>query len=155
MDVGSSVSFQATTSGYTDYYLAHDGDTVNIQVVDSSSSTTLQEQASWNVVTGLGNSACVSFESVDTPGSYIVHIDFVLQVAAGDGTKQFNEDATFCPQDGLSGEGNSIRAWGYPTRYFRHYAELAYIASNSGPHAFDAPTSFNDDATWIIGDSFA
>lgn len=153
--VGSSISFRATTSGYTDRYLAHTGATVNTQVVSSSSTTALKQQASWTVRTGLGNSACVSFESKDTAGSYIRHYNFTLQVGANDGSKAFKEDATFCPQAGLSGQGSSIRAWGYPTRYFRHYENTGYIASNGGVHTFDSATSFNADATWIIGTSLA
>lgn len=74
LTVGSSISLQATTPGYTTRYLAHTGTTVNTQVVTSSSTTALQQEASWTVVTGLGNSACYSFESVDTPGSYIRYL---------------------------------------------------------------------------------
>ncbi|KAF2687531.1 carbohydrate-binding module family 42 protein [Lentithecium fluviatile CBS 122367] len=155
LTVGSSISFRATTAGYTDRYLAHTGATVNTQVVSSSSATTLKQQASWTVRTGLGNSACVSFESKDTAGSYIRHYDFGLQLAANDGSKQFKEDATFCPLAGLNGQGNSIRAWGYPTRYIRHYGNVGYAASNSGVHTFDSATSFNDDVSWVISTSFA
>jgi hypothetical protein len=155
LTVGSSISFQATTPGYTTRYLAHTAAVVNTQVVSSSSATALKQQASWTVVTGLGNSACFSFQSVDTPGSYIRHYNFVLQLAANDGTKQMHEDATFCPQAGLNGQGNTIRAWGYPTRFFRHYANVGYAASNGGVHAFDAATSFNDDASWLISTGFA
>ncbi|KNG44715.1 arabinofuranosidase/B-xylosidase precursor [Stemphylium lycopersici] len=54
--VGSSISFRATTSGYTDRYLAHTGATVNTQVVSSSSTSLLKRQASWTVRTGLANS---------------------------------------------------------------------------------------------------
>lgn len=153
--VGSSVSFRATTPGYTTRYLAHTGASVNTQVVSSSSAATLKKQASWTVRSGLGNSGCVSFESKDTPGSYIRHFDFALQVAANDGSKQFGEDATFCPQAGLNGQGNSIRAWGYPTRYIRHFDNAGYIASNGGTSTFDAAGSFNDDASWVVATSFA
>ncbi|KAI0530013.1 Arabinosidase B [Xylaria digitata] len=155
LTIGSSISLQATTSGYTTRYLAHDGSTVNTQVVSSSSSTALKQQASWTVRTGLGNSACLSFESKDTPGSYIRHYDFGLQLTANDGTKQFKEDATFCTQAGINGQGTSIRAWGYPTRYFRHYNNVAYVASNGGVHAFDSATSFNADVTWVVSTGFA
>ncbi|GAW17777.1 hypothetical protein ANO14919_072440 [Xylariales sp. No.14919] len=153
--VGASISLQVTTSGYTTRYLAHDGATVNTQVVSSTSSTALKQQASWTVRAGLSNSACYSFESKDTPGSYIRHYDFSLQLGANDGSKQFKEDATFCTQAGLNGKGASIRAWGYPTRYFRHYSNVAYTASNGGVHTFDSATSFNDDVSWVVATSFA
>lgn len=152
--IGSTVSLRATTPGYTDRYLAHNGSTVNTQVVSGSSSTALKQQASWTVRTGLGNSACVSFESVDTPGSYIRHYDFVLQLDADDGSKQFGEDATFCPQAGLDGQGNSMRSWNYPTRFIRHYYDVGYAASNGGVQAFDDPDNFNDDVSWVVSATF-
>lgn len=153
--VGSSVSLQATTPGYTNRYLAHTGSTVNTQVVTSSSSTALKQQASWTVRTGLGNSACVSFESKDTPGSFIRHFNFALTLAANDNSKQFREDATFCPKAGLNGKGNSINAAFYPTRFIRHYNNLGYVATQGGPEDFDATGSYNDDVSFIVGSSFA
>ncbi|TGJ80927.1 hypothetical protein E0Z10_g7844 [Xylaria hypoxylon] len=155
LTVGSSISLQATTSGYTTYYLAHTGTTINAQVVSSSSTTALKQQASWTVRAGLGNSACFSFESKDTPGNFIRHYDFSLLLNANDGTKQFKEDATFCTQAGLNGQGSSIRAWSYPTRYLRHYNTVAYAASNGGVHVFDSATSFNADVSWVIATGFA
>ncbi|KAE8369906.1 Arabinosidase B [Aspergillus caelatus] len=155
LSVGSSVSLQATTAGYTTRYIAHDGSTVNTQVVSSTSTTALKQQASWTVRTGLANSACFSFESVDTPGSFIRHYNFALLLNANDGTKQFHEDATFCPQAGLNGKGNSVRSWSYPTRYFRHYENVLYAASNGGVQTFDATTSFNDDVSWVVSTGFA
>ncbi|CZT22933.1 probable Probable alpha-N-arabinofuranosidase B [Ramularia collo-cygni] len=153
--VGSSVSLRATTPGYTSDHLAHNGSTVNLQPVSSSSGTALKQQASWTVRTGLAKSECVSFESKDTPGSFIRHNNFVLKLGTNDGSKIFNEDATFCPQAGLNGQGNSIRAWGYPTRYIRHYSEVGYIASNGGPDTFDNANSFNNDVSFVVGNSFA
>ncbi|KAJ5420979.1 hypothetical protein N7465_003498 [Penicillium sp. CMV-2018d] len=155
LTVGSSISLRATTSGYTTHYIAHTDKTINTQVVSSSSTTALKKQASWTVRTGLANSACFSFESVDTPGSFIRHADFSLVLAANDGTKILHEDATFCPQTGISGQGSSIRSWSYPTRYFRHYENTLYIASNGGVHEFDSATSFNDDVSWVISTGFA
>ncbi|KAL7928305.1 glycoside hydrolase family 54 protein [Trichoderma chlorosporum] len=155
LTTGSSVSLRATTACCTTRYITHTGSTVNTQVVSSSSATALKQQASWTVQVGLGNSACFSFESKDTPGSYIRHSNFTLLLNANDGSKQFAEDATFCPQTGLNGQGNSLRAWGYPTRYFRHYNNILYAASNGGVHTFDAATSFNDDVSFVISASFA
>ncbi|KAJ4256278.1 Alpha-L-arabinofuranosidase [Fusarium torreyae] len=155
LSVGSSISLRLTTSGYTDRYLAHTGTTVNTQVITSSSATALKQQGSWTVRSGLANSGCVSFESKDTPGSFIRHQAFALLVNKNDNTKQFKEDATFCPQAGLNGQGTSIRAWGYPTRYFRHYENTGFVASNGGVHNFDATAHFNDDVSFVIATAFA
>lgn len=155
LTVGESISMRATTACCTTRYIAHTGSTVNTQVVTSSSDTTLQQEASWIVQTGLGNSACYSFESVDTPGSYIRHSNYELYVDANDGSKLFSEDATFCPEAGLNGQGNSFRSWSYPTRYWRHYNAIGYIASNGGPHDFDNPNLFNDDVSFVVSAGFA
>ncbi|KDR69446.1 hypothetical protein GALMADRAFT_77442 [Galerina marginata CBS 339.88] len=155
LTVGSSISLRATTACCTTRFLAHTGAAVNTQVVSSSSSTALKQQASWTVRAGLANSACFSFESRDTPGSFLRHFNFALQVNANDGSKQFNEDATFCPQAGLNGQGNSIRSWSFPTRFFRHFNNNLFAASNGGVDQFDATASFNDDVSWVVGTGFA
>ncbi|KAH8674191.1 glycoside hydrolase family 54 protein [Xylariales sp. PMI_506] len=148
--VGTTISFQATTDCCVNRYIAHTGATVNTQVVSTASALALRQQASWKVVAGLGNSECYSFESVDTPGSYIRHSGFELYVNADDGSKLFAEDATYCLQSGINGVGNSIRSWSYPAHYFRHYNSLLYAASNGGVDAFDSPTLFNNDTTWMV-----
>ena len=83
------------------------------------------------------------------------HYNFVLQLSADDGTKQMHEDATFCPQAGLTGEGNSITAWGYPTRYIRHFNNEGYVATNGGPEDFDATRSFTQDVTFLVEGALA
>ena len=155
LTVGSSVSFRATTSCCTTRYIAHTGNIVNTQVVSSSDSTALKQKASWTVRAGLGNDACYSFEARDSPGSFIRHSNYGLVLNGNDGSKTFHEDATFCPQAGLNGQGNAMRSWSYPTRYWRHYNALGYIASNGGPFLFDAQHSFNDDVTFVVSQGFA
>ncbi|CAK4033417.1 carbohydrate-binding module family 42 [Lecanosticta acicola] len=155
VNVGSSISFRVTTPGYTNRYIAHTSDVVNTQVVSSSSSSQLKGAASWIVRTGLGNSQCVSFESKDTSGSYMRHRNSQLHVDKDDGTKLMHEDATFCPEAGLNGQGNSIRSWSYATRWMRHYNAVGYVASNGGPNPFDTPVSYNNDVSFVIGNSFA
>jgi non-reducing end alpha-L-arabinofuranosidase len=154
-NVDSSVSLRSAAACCTTNYLAHTGSDVNTQVVSSSSSAALKQQASWTVHPGLANSDCVSFESKDTPGSFLKHFNFQLQLAVNDDTKPFRENATFCPMAGLNGQGDTIRAWGYPTRFIRHYNNETYLASNGGAQPFDTTSSFNDDASWIVGAGFA
>ena len=154
--VGSKVSLRGVTACCTDQFLAHTNDVVNLQAVLGSSATNLKQAATWVVRSGLANSGCLSFESVDKPGSFIRHNNFNLLLNANDGSKQLKEDATFCPETGLSGSGTtSLRSWGYPTRYFRHFAYVGHIASNGGVHDFDNANSFNADASWAISAPFA
>lgn len=136
--IGETISLRTST---TSHHLMHR---------DAAVTTTPKDKASWIVRAGLGNDGCYSFESGTVPGSYLVHDDFQLRVRAVDGTKQFNEDATFCTEAGLSGEGLSIRSWNHPTRYIRQHNENIYAASNGGSYDFDDSTSFNNDTSWII-----
>ncbi|CEJ81876.1 Putative Arabinofuranosidase B [[Torrubiella] hemipterigena] len=155
ISVGSSVSFHVTTPGYTDRFISHNGDTVNTQVVSSSSSYGARRQATWIVHKGLANSDCYSFESSDTPGSYIRHSAYQLRVNKNDGSKIFSEDATFCTESGLNGQGDSIRSWSYPARYWRHYTATLYISSNGGPHQYDNRGYFNDDVSFNVNAGLA
>ncbi|EIN04645.1 family 54 glycoside hydrolase [Punctularia strigosozonata HHB-11173 SS5] len=155
LTVGSSISIRVTTPGFDTRYLAHTGATVNTQVVTSSSSAALKQQASWSVRTGLGNSACFSFESVDTPGSFIRHSGFQLMLNANDGSKLFSEDATYCPHAGLNGQGNSFQSWSYPARFVRHFNAIGYIASEGGFETWDATASYNDDVSFVVSAGFA
>jgi hypothetical protein len=155
LTVGSSVSFRATTACCTTRFIAHTGATVNTQVVTSSDSTALKQSASWTVRTGLGNNACFSFESVDTPGSFIRHSNFQLMLNANDGSKLFSEDATFCPHAGLNGQGNTLTSWSFPTRSWRHFNAILFIASNGGVHDFDATALYNDDVSFVVSAGFA
>jgi non-reducing end alpha-L-arabinofuranosidase len=136
--------------------IAHSGTAVNTQVVSSSSSAALKGQASWIVRAGLSTGKdCYSFESKDTPGNFLRHSNYAIVLNKNDGSKIFAEDATYCSEKGLNGQGNSLRSWSYPTRYFRHYAANLYIGSNGGPHTFDGTTVFNDDVTYAVVASFA
>ncbi|KAJ6500936.1 glycoside hydrolase family 54 protein [Mycena sanguinolenta] len=157
ISVGSTVSFRATTACCTTRFIAHTGSTVNTQVVTSSDTSALKLSASWNVVAGLSSAApgCVSFESRDTPGSYIRHSGFELFVNNNDGSKLFSEDATWCPRAGINGEGNSLRSWSYPAHYWRHFNALLYAASNGGADTFDATALYNNDTTWELQAAFA
>jgi hypothetical protein len=123
---------------------------VATQVVTSASTSTLKGQASWRVRAGLANSSCRSFESVDTPGSYLRHSGFQLYLNANDGGSLFAQDATFCPQTGMNGQGNSFVSYNYPTRDIRHYNNNVYVASNGGTHTFDAANLWSDDASWVV-----
>ncbi|KAJ6500230.1 Arabinosidase B [Mycena vitilis] len=157
VSVGRAVSLRATTACCTNRFVAHSGADVNTQIVGSGDSQQLKLSASWTVRAGLSSAApgCVSFESRDTPGNFLRHAGFVLKLNANDGSKLFGEDATFCPNAGINGQGNSFRSWSFPTRWFRHLESEMYVARNGGPDSFDAPALFGDDASFVVVDAFA
>ncbi|KAF2733290.1 alpha-N-arabinofuranosidase B [Polyplosphaeria fusca] len=149
--VGASISLRAATGRY----LARDSSNITAEAVTSSSDASLRRSASWIVRTGLGNGACFSFESSDAPSSYMRHMNSTLLLESDDGSKDFAEDATFCPELGFNGQGHSIRSWNHPTRYIRHYSQVAYIASNGGVNTFDDAVDFHENVIWEIVEGFA
>jgi hypothetical protein len=149
---GSRISLQATTSCCTSDYIRHDDSDNNVVIspISSSSSATDKGDATWIVRAGLANSACVSFESANNSGHYLRHSNFQLQLATSDGTSLFQQDATFCPQPGHSGQGYSFTSQNYPDRSIRHYAYTVYVASDGGSEAFDSTTLWNEDTSWNV-----
>ncbi|MFI2644315.1 alpha-L-arabinofuranosidase B [Streptomyces sp. NPDC018610] len=152
---GSRVSLRATTACCTADYIVHDDADVVIAPVSASSSSTTKAAATWTVRAGLANSSCLSFESTDRPGQYLRHSDFRLHLGTGDGTSQFAQDATFCPEAGHNGQGYSLRSVNYPSDYVRHFNYAVYIAGQGGSHTWDSATSFTDDTSWAVGQPWA
>ncbi|WP_062443585.1 glycoside hydrolase family 43 protein [Herbidospora daliensis] len=82
----------------------------------------------WRMVAGLADSAGVSFESVNRPGSYLRHWDYAMRLDVNDGSAVFRADATFYRVAGLAdGNWSSFRSYNFPTRYLRHYDYLLRI----------------------------
>ncbi|TKK83875.1 alpha-L-arabinofuranosidase [Herbidospora galbida] len=82
----------------------------------------------WRMVPGLADSAGVSFESVNRPGSYLRHWDYAMRLDPNDGSAVFRADATFYRVAGLAdGTWSSFRSYNFPTRYLRHYDYLLRV----------------------------
>ncbi len=152
---GSSVSLRATTACCTDRYIRHQNDEAVTSVIDSSSSSVDKNDATWVVHSGLASGSCVSFESKNYPGDYLRHQNYHVYRQHDDGSSQFAQDATFCPQTGKSGQGTSLASYNYPSRYLRHYGNVVYIASDGGSNTFDSATSWADDVSWAVSSPWA
>ncbi|GHH81439.1 alpha-N-arabinofuranosidase [Kitasatospora indigofera] len=150
LNTGSTVSLRATTACCTDRYLSHSGAAVATAVVTAAGSAAEKANASWTVRPGLANGACRSFESKNTPGSYLRHQNFQLYLHPDDGSALFANDATFCSQAGVNGQGNSLVSYNFADRYVRHYAGTGYIASDGGSNSFDATALWPDDVSWVV-----
>ncbi|MDT5032340.1 MAG: hypothetical protein QOC94_2511 [Actinoplanes sp.] len=150
LPAGAARSFKVTTAGFDTRFLRHQDSLARTDVITASSSMTAKQDGTFTVRTGLAESSCYSFESVNYPGKYLRHSNFRLRIDAGDGTTTFQQDATFCAQPALNGgSGNvSLESYNYPGYYWRHYAEAVYIATNGGGNTWDNPGSFTADATW-------
>jgi len=153
----SRISIRATTACCTSFYIRHDDrdNRVVITQITPGSSATVKADATWIVQAGLANRSCVSFESANDPGDYLRHFDFELYLDPNDGSSQFAQDATFCPQVGNSGEGYSFQSVNYPYEYIRHYDYVVYIASDGGRNPWDASRLWPDDTTWLVSQPWA
>ncbi|MBW8751661.1 MAG: AbfB domain-containing protein, partial [Propionibacteriales bacterium] len=149
LDPGPLVSLQLSGNGSS--FLRHEdaGNGVVMSDVTSSSPTTLKQDATFVKTAGMADPTCVSFESVNRPGSYLRHENFVLHLQPDDGSSLFAQDATFCPKPGNSGSGTSYQSVNYPTKFIRAYQGAAYLASNGGSNAFDDAASWAADSTWL------
>jgi hypothetical protein len=152
---GSSVSLNATTSGYTGYYLRHQYNAAVMSSITSSSSALDKSDATWIVRRGLAGNSCVSFESKNYPGDYLRHYNFKLLRQPDDGTTVFMQDATFCPATGNSGTGYSFASYNYPAKYIRHYNLNVYVAGNGGSNAWDSATSWAADTSFLVTSPWA
>jgi alpha-L-arabinofuranosidase len=143
-------SIRATASGYTGHYLRRAGDLAALTAITAASGTAEKQDATFNVVPGLADASCSSFESRSAPGTYLRHFGFRVRLNANDGTPIFAADATFCAQPGNSGTGVSWQSYNYSTRYLRHYANEIWIAGNGGTLPSDSPANWQAETTWTL-----
>jgi hypothetical protein len=157
LDPGPRVSLQVTTPDSTSNYIKHDDtdDLVVTTPITASSSQTDKQDATWVEAPGLANPSCISFESINKPGSYLRHANFQFHLQPNDGSALFSQDATFCPQPGNSGQGTSFQSVNFPDRYIRTFNSTVYLASNGGPNPWDTTTSWAADSSWLAAQPWA
>jgi hypothetical protein len=157
LDPGPRVSLQATNNGDSSGYLKHDDsdDLVVVAPVTAASSSTDKQDATFVEAAGLANPNCVSFESVNKPGSYLRHINFQFHLQPNDGSSLFAMDATFCPQAGNSGQGKSFQSVDFPGRFIRNFNNVVYLAANGGSNPWDTATGWPADTTWLVATPWA
>jgi hypothetical protein len=84
--------------------------------ISSTSSALDRADATFRVRAGLGDDGCVSLESVNYPGSFLRHRDFVVHLDRRDGSGPFDQDATFCPQPVRDGSAVTLESVNFPGR---------------------------------------
>jgi hypothetical protein len=152
LDPGPLVSLQATNNGTSSGYLKHD-DSDNLVIVapvTTGSSATDKMDATFVEAAGLANPSCVSFESINKPGSYLRHQNFQFHLEPNDGSSLFANDATFCPAAGNSGTGTSFQSVNFPGRYIRNFNNVVYLAANGGANPWDTATGWPVDTSWLV-----
>jgi hypothetical protein len=154
LDPGPRVSVQTTSPGGNSGYIKHDDsdDLVVVAPVTADSSATDKADATFVETAGLAKPSCVSFESVNKPGSYLRHQNFQFHLRPNDGSTLFSMDATFCPGPGNSGQGTSFQSVNFPGRYIRNFNNTVYLASDGPPGTspWDTATGWPVDTSWLV-----
>jgi hypothetical protein len=148
---GQTRSLRVTTPGYDNRYLRHQDSAARTDVIDAASPATAKQDGSWIVRPGLAESSCYSLESVNYPGRFLRHRGFRLYSEVNDGSAVTAQDATFCAQAPRNGGAGtvSLESFNYPGYHIRHYSEAVYIATSGGGNAWDNPSSYAADVTWM------
>src|SRR6266704_2063190 len=156
LDPGPLVSLQTTSPGNSGY-IKHDDsdDLVVVAPVTADSSSTDKQDATFVEAAGLANPNCVSFESVNKPGSYLRHQNFQFHLQPNDGSALFSQDATVCPAAGNSGQGTSFQSVNFPGRYIRNFSNVVYLAANGGSNPWDTSTGWPVDTSWLVATPWA
>ena len=157
LDPGPLVSLQTTSSGGNSGYIKHDDsdDLVVVAPVTTDSSSTDKADATWVETAGMANPSCISFESINKPGSYLRHQNFQFHLQPNDGSSLFSQDATFCPAVGNSGQGTSFQSVNFPGRYIRNFSNVVYLAANGGTNPWDTATGWPADTSWLVATPWA
>jgi hypothetical protein len=109
--------------------------------VEPVSTATDRQDATFTVVAGLANAACVSFRSANFPDRYLRHYNFRVRLDANSGDATFARDATFCGRTGLAG-GVSFESYSHPGRYLRHVNYELRVDLLASGSAFAGDASF-------------
>ncbi|MDC0712210.1 AbfB domain-containing protein [Stigmatella sp. ncwal1] len=139
-------TFGVTTPNYTNRVLRHYESLARTDVIGTS--PVEKADSSFRVVTGLADSGCYSLQSQNYPDKYLRHASSRIRIDSRDGTRAFDEAATWCTRPGLSGQGVSLESYNFPGRYMRHANSEVWLAQRGGSLPSDAEYSFNDDASW-------
>lgn len=102
-----------------------------------------QADSAFRKVPGLAGS-CSSFESTNYPGSFLRHSAFRIRLDARDGSRIFDEDATFCERGALNGApgGSSFESFNFPGRYIRHRNFEVWVDPAEGSPLFQSDATF-------------
>ncbi|MFG2124641.1 AbfB domain-containing protein [Streptomyces sp. NPDC048710] len=100
---------------YPDRYWHVVGDYVKLDRPDSPS---VRRAATFELVKGLSDARCYSFATAD--GDYLRHRNFLLRAEHDDGSRLFEQDATFCPRTSPLAGATMLESVNYPGRFLRH-----------------------------------
>lgn len=122
---------------YPDHYWRVSDDQVSLDTITSSSA---RRSAGLRLVKGLADSSCHSFVTAD--GEYLRHRDFVLRADDHDGSRLFQQDATFCPRSLGRSDAVALESVNYPGHFLRHQNFRLRLDSSRDDGQFSADAAF-------------
>jgi Alpha-L-arabinofuranosidase B (ABFB) domain/Astacin (Peptidase family M12A) len=150
LPLGTWVSMQVVTQGFTDRYLQHVFNDAYTAIVNSASASLLKQDSSWRIVPALDGTPCYSFESRNFPNHFLRHNGFRLRKNAFENNDTFRKDATFCAQTGLAGAGGvSLVSRNFPDYYIRHRNAEVWL------DRLENQRGFLLDASWSLNNAWA
>jgi len=112
------------------------------------SSDSSRKDATFDIIPGLADPHCVSFESVNYPGWFLVDNDGRLTLMERSGNAEFDRRATFKKVPGLKDRRLwSFESYIHPGSYIRHYYFHLYVQAGNDD-------IFRQDATFRAVDPF-
>lgn len=112
---GTRLSLLAT--GTTDLRLRHQDFRMRLATVGPGSPGSARADATFVLRRGLADERCVSLESVNFPGRFMRHQNFVLLLQPLESSRLFAADATFCPRAVGTEADFLLRSVNFPDRY--------------------------------------
>ncbi|MGW4561497.1 AbfB domain-containing protein [Streptomyces sp. NPDC004561] len=122
---------------YPDRYWHISGDDVGLDPVASPSA---RAAATFRRVKGLAKPGCYSFATAD--GAYLRHRDFALRAERDDGSRLFEQDATFCPRPSPYSGATELESVNYPGRFLRHQNFRLRLAPYQNTDQYRADSAF-------------
>ena len=112
LKVGATVGLAVAAT--PEYRLRHRDSIGRVDRIGSDASPPERADSQFVVRKGLGRSGCLSLESVNLPGYFLRHRNFVLRLEQRDRSELFAQDATFCAAPAQNGNALVLDSINYP-----------------------------------------
>jgi hypothetical protein len=134
LNVGATVGLQV--AGRSGVRLRHHDFIGRVDHFGASVSALDRADSRFVVRKGLGRDGCVSLESVNYPGYFLRHRDFVLHLDRRDRSHLFAQDATFCTSPTRDGDAFILESINYPSRALSVHDDGVLHLDENGATAF-------------------
>jgi len=131
---GSTVGLEVT--GLNGFRVRHRNFLGRAERITAASSRLDRLDSRFVVRTGLSRSSCVSLESVNYPGYFLRHRDFVIHLDRRDRSQLFTRDATFCATPARGGNAFVLESVNYPAKAISLHRDLSLHLDDGAGTAF-------------------